>query len=54
MRGLNWKLARNSPKLLILDEPTSGLDPIVRNDVLDIFLDINESFTDARSIELLK
>lgn len=27
------------PKLLILDEPTSGLDPIVRNEVLDIFLD---------------
>ena len=27
------------PKLLILDEPTSGLDPVVRNDILDIFLD---------------
>lgn len=27
------------PKLLILDEPTSGLDPIVRNEILDIFLD---------------
>lgn len=26
------------PKLLILDEPTSGLDPIVRSEVLDIFL----------------
>lgn len=26
------------PKLLLLDEPTSGLDPIVRNEVLDIFL----------------
>ncbi len=26
------------PKLLILDEPTSGLDPIVRNEVIDIFL----------------
>ncbi|MCX4365409.1 MAG: ABC transporter ATP-binding protein [Bacilli bacterium] len=26
------------PKLLILDEPTSGLDPIVRKEVLDIFL----------------
>ena len=26
------------PKLLILDEPTSGLDPVVRNEVLDIFL----------------
>lgn len=29
----------HKPKLLILDEPTSGLDPIVRNEVLDIFLD---------------
>lgn len=27
------------PKLLILDEPTSGLDPVVRNEVLDIFLE---------------
>lgn len=26
------------PKLLILDEPTSGLDPVVRNEVLDVFL----------------
>ena len=29
----------HKPKLLILDEPTSGLDPVVRNEVLDIFLD---------------
>ena len=29
----------HSPKLLILDEPTSGLDPVVRNEVIDIFLD---------------
>ena len=27
------------PKLLILDEATSGLDPIMRNEVLDLFLD---------------
>ena len=27
------------PKLLILDEPTSGLDPVVRDEVLDIFLE---------------
>lgn len=26
-------------KLLILDEATSGLDPIVRNEILDIFLE---------------
>lgn len=30
------------PKLLILDEATSGLDPIVRNEVLDMFLDFIE------------
>lgn len=30
------------PKLLILDEPTSGLDPVVRNDILDLFLDFIE------------
>ena len=28
----------HKPKLLILDEPTSGLDPVVRNEVLAIFL----------------
>lgn len=27
------------PKLLILDEVTSGLDPVVRNEILDIFLE---------------
>lgn len=26
------------PKLLLLDEPTSGLDPVVRNEILDLFL----------------
>ncbi len=26
------------PKLLILDEPTSGLDPVVRHEVLDLFM----------------
>ena len=30
------------PKLLILDEATSGLDPIVRNEVLDLFLEFME------------
>lgn len=29
----------HDPKLLILDEPTNGLDPIMRNEILDIFLD---------------
>ncbi len=27
------------PELLILDEATSGLDPVVREDILDMFLD---------------
>ncbi|MDO5603386.1 MAG: ABC transporter ATP-binding protein [Oscillospiraceae bacterium] len=27
------------PKLLILDEATSGLDPVVRSDILDLFLE---------------
>lgn len=30
-------------RLLILDEPTSGLDPIVRDDILDLFLDFVQS-----------
>lgn len=29
----------HKPKLLILDEATSGLDPIMRDDMLDVFLD---------------
>lgn len=33
----------HKPKLLILDEPTSGLDPIVRSEVLDIFLKFIEN-----------
>lgn len=28
----------HKPNILILDEPTSGLDPIVRDEILDIFL----------------
>lgn len=32
----------HKPKLLILDEPTSGLDPIIREEVLNILLDMNK------------
>ncbi|WP_455717818.1 ABC transporter ATP-binding protein [Anaerosporobacter sp.] len=29
----------HKPKLLILDEATGGLDPVIRNQILDVFLD---------------
>ena len=43
-RGMTMKLGlavalAHRPKLLILDEATGGLDPIVREEVLEIFLD---------------
>ena len=42
--GLRAKVARTTalahhPKLLVLDEATSGLDPVVRSEMLDLFLE---------------
>ncbi|MFA9464015.1 MAG: ABC transporter ATP-binding protein [Velocimicrobium sp.] len=43
-KGMKMKLSiavalSHKPKLLILDEATSGLDPVMRDDMLDLFLD---------------
>lgn len=43
-KGMKTKLAigvalAHHPELLVLDEATGGLDPVVRSEILDIFLD---------------
>lgn len=43
-KGMKMKLSiatalSHKPKILILDEATSGLDPVMRDDILDLFLE---------------
>ena len=49
-RGMKMKLSiaialSHGAQFLVLDEPTSGLDPIVRDEILDIFLDFIQDET---------
>ena len=49
-RGMKMKRSiaialSHGAELLLLDEPTSGLDPIIRDEILDIFLDFIQDET---------